>query len=179
MTSARGDVCGLWFREAFFQASHFKSHCGSVLPPRCWCELSFRCSGVARLSLVVSVSGKRQWENVKMEACWSEGLLMFSTSWVIAMDCYVIIALCCVLQLGCCAMIERVGGWKEMPVQTMDHCQVQENRSLFGKWKCKKEDACYFERAILLHIPGSKMSYFSVTFARKTQATQKSEQRNS
>lgn len=86
--------------------------------PAACCHSGF--SGVAPLSLVVSVSGKTSpsGEGMKEWLSWTEELL-FSTSWVIAMDGYVIIALCYVLWLGCCAVIGRRLGmrrsWQHRP----------------------------------------------------------------
>lgn len=54
----------------------------------------------------------------ELKGCCLERL-MFSTSWVIAMDRYVIIALCYVLPHGCCAAIGvGVGDEMRLPVQT-------------------------------------------------------------
>lgn len=53
--------------------------------------------------------------------------LMFSTSWVIAMDRYVIITLCYVLRLGCCAVM----GWglqrDEAASTDLDRSLVEKN----------------------------------------------------
>lgn len=58
--------------------------------------------------------------------------LMFSTSWVIALDHYVIIALCYVLRLGCCAVM---GGCREMrlPIQTWTIVRLEKKKVKYKK----------------------------------------------
>lgn len=149
------------------------------------------CSGVAPLSLVVSVSGKNSPGSEGMQGrrrWWSEGLLlMFSTSWVIAMDCYVIIALCYVLRLGCCAMMKwgvanrwdcqyrPSSGWKKNPkgkynkliiYQSLKKLPSTELQSTFSSSITSKESQiiCCFQTV-------------SLNIRQKKKVTQKSEQK--
>lgn len=156
MTFARGEFCGLRFRKKCSWWTVPLNHIMEVLPTRTWCMLSFRmlrcCSTI--------ISGQCFWEeqpqavrecrnNVGLKACCLEWL-MVSTSWVIALDGYVINTICYVLRLGCCAAIrwgvgERLGcQYKPGPQsrwrKTQRKKQVNCISKLWTRWGEKKLD---------------------------------------
>lgn len=79
MTAAWGGYCGLRFREVMLPTHSSESYYGSVLPTRACASCHSGCSGVAPLSLVVSVSGKNSPGYEEMQGrwwWWAEGLLL-------------------------------------------------------------------------------------------------------
>lgn len=108
--------------------------------PGTWCHSA--CSGDVSLSLVVSPGseGMQGWWWLEVNGCCCLERLMFSSSWVIAMDRYVIITICYALWLSCCA--ESWGLHRDETARTeLDH---RFQRTKLRKGKSKKLNASHF-----------------------------------